>query len=67
MNFRTIIGVLFALVIVVFSIQNAEVTDVSFFIWKLSMSRVLIILGSFGIGVLVGYLLSIRQKIISKK
>ncbi|MBP0902324.1 lipopolysaccharide assembly protein LapA domain-containing protein [Mariniflexile gromovii] len=66
MNFRTIIGLLIALVIVIFSIQNAEVTDVKFFIWKLSMSRVLIILGSFAIGVLVGYLLSLR-KIINKK
>ncbi|MEN3324013.1 lipopolysaccharide assembly protein LapA domain-containing protein [Mariniflexile soesokkakense] len=67
MKLRTIIGLLFALIIVIFSIQNAEVIDVKFFVWKLSMSRVLIILGSFGIGVLVGYLLLLRQKINSKK
>ncbi|CAH8286219.1 uncharacterized protein DUF1049 [Mariniflexile fucanivorans] len=67
MNFRTVLGLLFVLVIVIFSIQNVEVTDVKFFFWKLSMSRVLIILGSFGIGVLVGYLLSLRKKIIKKK
>ncbi|GGD39168.1 lipopolysaccharide assembly protein LapA domain-containing protein [Muriicola marianensis] len=63
MRFKTIMAILFAAVIIVFSLQNAEVTDVDFLFWKVSMSRVLIILGSFGIGVLVGILVSLKRKI----
>jgi uncharacterized integral membrane protein len=61
MKFKTIIAIIFATVIVIFSIQNVEVTDVKFLFWKLTMSRVLIILGSFAIGVLVGFLASIKK------
>ena len=67
MKVKTIIAILFAALIVIFSLQNAEVTDVKFMIWKLSMSRVLIILGSFGIGVLVGILVSMKRKLLHTK
>ncbi|WP_035086249.1 LapA family protein [Aquimarina latercula] len=67
MKLKTILAILFAGIIVVFSLQNAEVTDVNFFFWKLSMSRVLIILGSFGVGVLVGVLASMKRRIFSKE
>ena len=66
MKLKTILALVFAIVIVVFSLQNAEVTDVKFLFWKLSMSRVLIILGSFGVGVIVGILVSMKRKIIRK-
>ena len=61
MKFKTVLAILFATVIVIFSIQNAEVTDVNFLFWKLSMSRVLIILGSFAFGVMVGLLVSMKN------
>ena len=67
MKFKTILAILFAAVIVVFSLQNSEVIDVKFLFWKLSMSRVLIILGSFGVGVLVGILVSMKKKLINTK
>ncbi len=67
MKFKTILAILFAAVIVVFSLQNSEVTDVKFLFWKLSMSRVLIILGSFGVGVLVGILASMKRKLLNTK
>ncbi len=57
-------AVLFAALIIIFSLQNAEITDVDFLFWKVSMSRVLIILGSFGIGVLVGILVSLKKKVM---
>ena len=66
MKFRTLVGLFFAAIIVVFSLQNAEVIDVKFFFWKISISRVLVILGSFGIGLLVGILLSIKKKISTR-
>ena len=62
MKAKTIIALFIAALIIVFSLQNAEVTNVKFLIWKLSMSLVLVILGSFIVGVLVGILVSIKKK-----
>jgi uncharacterized integral membrane protein len=62
MKFKTLMALIFAGMVVVFSLQNAEVTDVDFLFWKLSMSTVLLILGSFAIGVLVGLLVSFKRK-----
>ncbi|WJJ96952.1 LapA family protein [Algibacter luteus] len=67
MQLKTIIAVIFAIIIVVFSLQNAEVIDVKFLFWKLTLSRVLVILGSFSIGVLVGILVSMKKNLMPKK
>ena len=67
MKFKTILAIVFAGVIVVFSLQNSDMTEVKFLFWKLSLSRVLIILGSFGVGVLVGILVSMRNKLVNTK
>tara|TARA_R110002049_G_scaffold303774_1_gene498362 strand:+ start:1744 stop:1983 length:240 start_codon:yes stop_codon:yes gene_type:complete len=67
MKLKTIIVLLFIGLIVIFSLQNTEVIDVKFFIWEISLSRVLMILGSFFVGVLVGILLFIKRKLFSKK
>lgn len=66
MKLKTILAILFATMIVVLSLQNAEVIDVKFLFWKLSISRVLIILGSFVIGVIVGILMSMKKKLLPK-
>tara|TARA_R110001592_G_scaffold72678_15_gene221914 strand:- start:3556 stop:3726 length:171 start_codon:yes stop_codon:yes gene_type:complete len=55
-------ALLCAIIIMVFSLQNATVIDVQFLFWKLSLSRVLVILGSFIIGILFGVLISIKRK-----
>lgn len=67
MKFKTFIALLFIAVVVIFSLQNAEVTDVKFLTWKLSVSRVLIILGCFVLGVLVGILVSMKKRVFSKR
>ena len=67
MRLKTIIALFFVAIIVIFSIQNAEVTDVKFLIWKISMSRVLVILGSFAVGLAVGNSCINEQKIITVK
>lgn len=66
MKLKTILAIIFATIIAIFSLQNAEVTEVKFLVWKLSMSRVLIIMGSFAIGVLVGLLVSMKKRLIPK-
>ena len=67
MNFKTIIALIFIALIVIFSVQNVAVTEVDFLVWKLEMSRVLIILGSFGIGLFVGILISMTNKLKKKE
>jgi uncharacterized integral membrane protein len=62
MKLKTILVLIFAAIIVIFSLQNAEITDVKFLFWKLSISRVLVILGSFAIGILLGILISQKRK-----
>ena len=63
MRFKTILILIFAAIIVIFSLQNAEITDVKFLFWKISISRVLVILGSFAIGILLGILISQKRKL----
>lgn len=67
MKTKTILILIFAAIIVIFSLQNAEITDVKFLFWKLSISRVLVILGSFVIGILLGILISQKRKVTNKK
>ena len=61
MKFKTILIILSIVFIVIFSVQNVEMTEVKFLFWSLSISRVLVILGSFIIGVMVGVLISIKN------
>lgn len=67
MKFKTFLIVVFISLILIFSIQNVEITDIKFLFWKLSISRVLIILGSFAIGILVGVLISMKKKYLKKE
>ncbi len=50
-----IFSILIALVLV-FVIQNTQVVEYRFLAWKVSMSRALLLLGTFVIGVVVGWL-----------
>ncbi|MBT8186928.1 MAG: LapA family protein [Croceitalea sp.] len=65
MKLKTLLAIFFATLIVIFSLQNAEVTDVKFIVWKISISRVLVILGSFSLGVLVGILISMKKRFLN--
>ncbi|WKD84731.1 Lipopolysaccharide assembly protein A [Polaribacter huanghezhanensis] len=67
MKTKTIVSLFFVLIIVIFSLQNSEITDVDFLFWKISVSRILIILGSFSFGVLVGILVSMVKKTTTTK
>jgi uncharacterized integral membrane protein len=66
MKFKTIMAIVFAIIVVLFSLQNSAITQVEFLFWELSMSRVLVILGSFAIGVLVGILVSLKRPKLPK-
>ncbi|ADV50085.1 LapA family protein [Cellulophaga sp. E16_2] len=66
MKTKTIIAIVMAILITIFSLQNAEMTDIKFLFWKLSLSRVLIILGSFAFGIVVGLLISLKKNRLPK-
>lgn len=66
MIFKTIVSLLFVTAIIIFSVQNSEATDIKFLIWDLNISRVLVILGSFSLGMLVGLLLCFKPKAKNK-
>lgn len=48
------LAVLVLLAIVVFSVQNREVIDVAFLSWSLSVPKVLIIVGTYVLGMITG-------------
>ncbi|MCI0506990.1 MAG: LapA family protein [Gammaproteobacteria bacterium] len=56
MNAKLIIALCLVLLIILFTIQNAEVVTVQFLFWKLSVSQVLMIFFVFAIGIVVGWI-----------
>jgi uncharacterized integral membrane protein len=62
MKFKAVVITILSLLVAVISIQNAAVVDLKFFTWDFSISRILLILISFALGLVVGYLLSIKKK-----
>ena len=61
MKFKTFVALFFIILIIIFSLQNTELTEIKFVFWKFSISRVLVILGSFAIGIFVGLLISMKK------
>jgi uncharacterized integral membrane protein len=57
MQAKTYLGLALLLLIVVFTLQNAEVVTVNFLIWRLSVSRALMVFIVLIIGIVVGVVL----------
>ncbi len=49
------------LLVVVFTLQNTEQVDIKFLLWHLSLSRSLMLFLVFTLGVLTGFVLSMRK------
>ena len=62
MNTKLIVALCLVLLIILFTIQNAEIVTIQFLFWKLSVSRVLMIFFVFTIGVAVGWITSIWSR-----
>ena len=57
------IGILvIASLVLVFVLQNTQVVDIRLLFWKVSMSRALVLLATFGVGLLMGWLLKALPK-----
>ena len=62
MNFKTILAIFLILLIVVFTVQNTEIVTINFLTFEITISKVLVIIGCFLIGLLSGVLLSYRRQ-----
>jgi putative membrane protein len=54
---KTVIFVILAVLILLFVIQNTQVVETRFLVWTISMSRSLLLLGTFIVGVVAVWLL----------
>ena len=54
---KTVIFMILAALILIFVIQNTQVVETRFLVWTISMSRSLLLLGTFIVGVVAGWLL----------
>jgi uncharacterized integral membrane protein len=51
----TTLAAIALIAVVIFSVQNLEAIDVSFLTWSISMSKVIVILGSYLLGMVSGW------------
>jgi uncharacterized integral membrane protein len=56
MQYKAYLGLALFLLVVIFIVQNAEVVDIRFLAWKLSMSRALIVFFVLAIGIVIGWI-----------
>lgn len=66
MDWKFVLALIFALIVAVFALQNAEAVNVSFLTMNLSISQALVILISAVFGALVAMLLSLVRWIKSQ-
>lgn len=55
MQFKMYLTLALLLLVVIFTVQNATVVPVNFLIWKIEISRALLIFFTFVIGMIVGW------------
>lgn len=53
---KTIVFIILIALVLVFVIQNTQVVEFKFLAWTVSMSRALLLFGTFAIGIVVGWL-----------
>lgn len=58
---KFILGVALLVLLVIFTAQNTEIVTITFFFWKLSISRALMVFFVLAIGVVIGLLVGTWQ------
>lgn len=54
---KTILALVLAALLALFTVQNTEVVAVHFLFWTVEMSRVVMLLGVLGVGAVFGWIL----------
>jgi len=57
MKFTFVLGLVIGILVVIFILQNTEIVEIDFLFWTISISRALVVLMVFIIGILVGAIL----------
>ncbi len=57
MRFTFVLGLVIGILVVIFIIQNTEIVEINVLFWTISISRALVVLMVFIIGILVGAIL----------
>jgi len=58
MNWKFILILVLLLLLVIFTVQNYEIVNISFLFWSFKTSRAIIIFASLLIGVAIGWIIS---------
>jgi putative membrane protein len=58
MPIKTIVFIVLAVLIVIFTIQNTQVIDIQFLTWKASISKALVLLCTLFVGIILGWLIT---------
>jgi putative membrane protein len=53
---KFVFGILIGVLVVIFIIQNGEVVDVSFLFWTLTVSRAVMVMVIFLVGIITGWI-----------
>ena len=53
---KGIVFVILVIIMILFVLQNTQVVDVQLLVWKVTMSRALMLLGTFVLGMVAGWL-----------
>jgi len=67
MRAKLIIITILALLLVIFAVQNTEVTVIKLWFWQLNMPRAILIFVSFAIGLIIGLLIPTFSRKGSRK
>jgi len=54
MGYRAVLAIAFLVIFTIFILQNSEIVEITFFFWRFSISRVLLLVASLAVGCLVG-------------
>ena len=60
LSVKTKIVIVLQGIFMIFILQNTEVVDIRFLFWKLSLSRVILLMGSLLIGILAGLFIGLE-------
>jgi lipopolysaccharide assembly protein A len=57
-KFKLYVGLALIALVVIFALQNNDLIELDFLVWRFSLSRIVLIVGSMIIGVIASWLIS---------
>jgi uncharacterized integral membrane protein len=54
--FRFVLGIIIGVLVIIFMFQNMKAVDVTFIAWTITLSRALVLLIVFAVGIIIGWI-----------